>query len=56
MPNDKEEPKEFENTKRDLSQVEDSLIPEAAREDMDGPKIIGGGDPNLSADAGKPMI
>lgn len=53
MPLDKEE---FENTKRDSTEDKDSLIPEAIREEMDGPKIIGGGDPNLSPDAGKPMI
>ena len=53
---DKEVLKEFENPERHTPENEDSLLPEAIREEMDGPKIIGGGDPNLSADAGKPMI
>lgn len=54
MPNEKEQTKNSEDTKQDL--LEGSLIPEAERNLMNGPHIYGGGDPNLSPDAGKPIV
>ncbi|WP_154676049.1 hypothetical protein [Bacillus dakarensis] len=56
MPKEKDQNKKLEHTKQDL--LEGSLIPEAERDSIEGngPQIIGGGDPNLSPDAGKPIV
>ena len=54
MTKDKEQHNQNEGTQKDF--LEGSLIPESERDLLDGPHIIGRGDPNLSPDAGKPIV